>query len=180
MSYMYLRTMSDDDAGKVLPGELDPSFADEVAARRGGEVLRRCYSCGTCSASCPVGAVDPSFDPRRIIRMILLGMKREVLGSDFMWLCAGCQACTDRCPQGVSVSEIMVIVRNMAVESGVVHKSYKLQVGELMKYGKLYEAAPYNKKREKSSLPPVKDDPGPVEYIMKRTGLDRLTGEGTK
>lgn len=169
--------MADNEKKEVKSEYLDPGFAREVAKHRGGEAIAKCYSCGTCSASCPVRAVDSSFDPRKIIRMILLGMKKEVFESDFMWLCAGCQACTDRCPQGVTVSDVMVIVRNMAVKEGIIHRSYRLQIGEIRKYGKLYEASPYNKKRGKISLPPLKDDSDPVVKIMEVTGLERLSGE---
>jgi len=167
----------DRDKDAIGPEDLDREFCGQVASRPGGEALRRCYACGTCSASCPVAAVDPSFDPRKIMRMILLGMKRDVFESDFMWLCAGCHACTDRCPQGVLVSGIMVIVRNMAAEQGVIHRSYELQIAELRKYGKLYESEPYNKKRAKASLPPLRDDAEPVIRVMEKTGLDRFSGE---
>jgi len=172
--------MNDDAEMDILTAGLDEGFARAVAETRGGEAIRKCYICGTCSASCPVCGVDPSFDPRRVIRMILLGMKREVFESEFMWLCAGCGICTDRCPQGVCVSEIMVIVRNLAAREGFMHRSYRLQVGELLKYGRLYEASPYNKKRAKTNLPPLKDDFGPVVKIMEKTGLRTLAGEEKK
>jgi heterodisulfide reductase subunit C len=167
----------DREKDRVGQEDMDREFSGQVASRPGGEALRKCYTCGTCTASCPVAAVDLSFDPRKVIRMILLGMKKEVFESDFMWLCAGCHACTDRCPQGVRVSEIMVIVRNMAAEQGVIHRSYELQIAELRKYGKLYETEPYNKKRAKISLPPLKDEAEPVIKVMARTGLDRFSGE---
>jgi heterodisulfide reductase subunit C len=172
--------MTDETAKSILSTDLDKNFARAVAGAEGGEAIRRCYVCGTCSASCPVCGVDASFDPRKIIRMILLGMKREVFESEFVWLCAGCQACTDRCPQGVSVSGIMVVVRNMAAREGFMHRSYRLQVGELLKYGRLYEASPYNKKRAKANLPPLKDDFEPVVKIMEKTGLRKLAGEDRK
>ncbi len=173
--------MDEDSEKSVIDsGDLDAGFVSDVAARKGGEGIRACYSCGTCTASCPVRAVDPAFDPRKVLRMILLGMKDEVFKSEFMWMCAGCQACTDRCPQGVAVSDIMVIVRNMAVERGIIHRSYVLQIGELKKYGRLYEVTPYNKKRDKLSLPALKDDFDPIVKILEGAGLCDPAGEGEK
>ncbi|MFH1436633.1 MAG: 4Fe-4S dicluster domain-containing protein [Pseudomonadota bacterium] len=173
--------MAEDSEKSVIDsGDLDAGFVRGVAARKGGEGIRTCYSCGTCTASCPVRAADPAFDPRKVLRMILLGMRDEVYKSEFMWMCAGCQACTDRCPQGVAVSDIMVILRNMAVEQGIMHRSYVLQIGELKKYGRLYEVTPYNKKRDKLSLPPLKDDLDPIVKILAGAGLDDPEGGGEK
>ena len=70
--------------------ELDPTFKQEITSRPGAENFKRCFSCGTCTASCPVSEVNPDYDPRKIIRMALLGMRREVLGSETIWMCFRC------------------------------------------------------------------------------------------
>jgi heterodisulfide reductase subunit C2 len=97
---------------------LDPRFAADLAARPGGRNLRKCYACGTCTAGCPVFQVDADYNPRRLIRMILLGMRTEVLSSPVIWLCARCYTCTANCPQGVDFSDIMMALRDMAVAEG--------------------------------------------------------------
>ncbi len=66
--------------------DLDPNFKHEVAQEHGGENIKRCFACGTCSAVCPVFFVNEKYNPRKIIRMILLGMKKDVLESDFICL----------------------------------------------------------------------------------------------
>lgn len=80
--------------------ELDFKFGEEIASQPGGENIKRCFACGTCSASCPITEIDERYNPRKIIRMALLGMKREVLSSDFIWICSNCYLCYERCPQG--------------------------------------------------------------------------------
>ena len=57
----------------------DPSFVDEIKRTPGGENIALCYACGTCTASCPVRAIDEQFNPRRIIHMARLGLKDIVL-----------------------------------------------------------------------------------------------------
>ncbi|MCX7591434.1 MAG: 4Fe-4S dicluster domain-containing protein, partial [Kiritimatiellae bacterium] len=74
--------------------QTDPRFKYEVSTRPGGENLMLCYACGTCTASCPVAQVDSNFDPRRIIRAVLLGLKKEILSSPAIWFCAQCHTCT--------------------------------------------------------------------------------------
>jgi heterodisulfide reductase subunit C len=98
--------------------KLDPRFKDEVAAKPGGVNIRKCYACGTCTAGCPVFQVESGYNPRKLIRMILLGMRTEVLSSKSIWLCQRCAVCSANCPQDVDFSNIMMALRDMAVEEG--------------------------------------------------------------
>jgi heterodisulfide reductase subunit C len=102
----------------VLDKSLDSGFKFEIAARPGGENIRKCFSCGTCTAGCPVFQVEQRYNPRRIIRMILLGLRERVLSSKTIWLCAQCNTCTAHCPQQVNFSSIMTVLRKMAVAEG--------------------------------------------------------------
>ena len=112
-------------------GELDPRFKHEVAARPGGENLTLCYACGTCTAACPVAQIEPQFDPRRIIRAVLLGLKKEVLSSNTIWFCAQCHTCTARCPQNVRFREIVRVLWQMAVEQGYTRPEVPAEVEKL-------------------------------------------------
>jgi heterodisulfide reductase subunit C len=95
--------------------QFDLGFREEIASQSGGENIKMCFACGTCSASCPVTEIDDRFNPRKIIRMALLGMRTEVLSSDFIWLCTDCQMCSERCPQDVKFTSIIHAIRNLAI-----------------------------------------------------------------
>jgi heterodisulfide reductase subunit C len=110
---------------------VDFSFKEEVAAQPGGENLKRCFACGSCTLSCPVAEVEESYSPRRIIHMILLGLKEEVLSSKAIWYCLSCYRCQVRCPQEVKYPEIMRVLRKMAVEQGYVEPGFVQAVQEL-------------------------------------------------
>ena len=97
---------------------LDPDFKYEVAEQPGGEHIKQCFACGTCTACCPVAEIDPDYNPRRIIRQILLGMRKEVLSSKTIWYCITCRACTATCPQNVKFSDVMGVLRDMAIQEG--------------------------------------------------------------
>ncbi len=97
---------------------MDHSFKSKVAERPGGENIKLCYSCGTCTAGCPVSGINKHFNPRSYIRKILLGLKGEVLGDKNIWLCIQCHRCVAHCPQNVKFADILRVVRELAVEEG--------------------------------------------------------------
>ena len=136
---------------------LDQNFKYEVAEEMGKANITRCFACGTCTAGCPVREIDSKYNPRKIIRMVLLGMREEVLTSDFIWLCSTCYTCYDRCPQDVMLTSLMTALRNIAVKDGHVHPAFKEQARLVGSFGRLYEVEDFdNKKREKMGLPAVK------------------------
>ena len=113
---------------------LDSQLKYDVAAHPGGENIKLCFACGTCTAGCPVSAVDPEYDPRKIIRQVLLGMRKEVLSSPIIWRCAQCYACTAKCPQNVKFRDVIRALREMAVAEGYADADLLQQVEQLDKF----------------------------------------------
>lgn len=119
---------------KIETKNLDCQFKYDVAAHPGGENIKLCFSCGTCTAGCPVSEVDDEFDPRRIIRQVLLGMRKEVLSSPVIWRCAQCYSCTAKCPQNVRFRDVMKALREMAVAEGFVDGNLAEEVEALGRF----------------------------------------------
>jgi heterodisulfide reductase subunit C len=103
---------------KIIIAEKDPDFKNDIASQPGAESFMRCFTCGTCTASCPVAEVNDQYDPRKIIRMSILGMRDEVLSSDILWMCSRCYTCHALCPQNVKFTDVISILRDMAVKEG--------------------------------------------------------------
>ena len=154
--------------------DLDSNLKYEIAKRPGGEKIKNCFSCGTCTASCPVRKIDEKFNPRQIIRMALLGMKEKVFKSDFVWLCTACYSCQERCPQDVMISDLMAVIKNLATEAGYIHQSY-VQIAEFVKAsGRVYVLEDFdNKKREKAGLPSLPTKLEDVAKIFEMSGLNK-------
>ncbi|NWG03407.1 MAG: 4Fe-4S dicluster domain-containing protein [Syntrophaceae bacterium] len=152
----------------------DPNFKFLIAQEPGGENIKRCFSCGTCTAGCPVREVTNRYNPRRIIRMALLGMKKEVLSSDFIWLCSSCYTCFERCPQDVKIPELMNAIKNIAVREGYLPPSMRSQLNLLASFGRLLEVTDFeNDKRRDSGLPLFQRRTEDVKKILSRLGLHR-------
>ena len=99
------------------------SFKNEVRNTPGGANVLHCFLCGSCTACCPVNEIDDQYNPRKIMRMVLLDMEEEVLKSDELWKCNQCHACVAHCPQDVRFADIVRALREIAIEKGYREKS---------------------------------------------------------
>jgi heterodisulfide reductase subunit C len=140
--------------GAINLDQADPSFRKELGEQLGSENIMPCFTCRTCLASCPIAAVNDKFNPLRIIRMALYGLRKQVLESDFIWLCSSCYACQERCPQGVSITEFMTLLKNMAIKEGNAPPGIRAQRDIIKSQGRIYPIDEFdNKKRSKVDLP---------------------------
>ncbi len=117
------------------------SFAKEVAAEPGGEDISKCIQCGMCTASCMVASVTEKYRPRKLIQMILLGLREEVLNSDLPWLCMTCRMCDERCQENVNLAEIFHAVREIAAREGHIPPAFKNAIAVVLKDGWMLEDA---------------------------------------
>jgi heterodisulfide reductase subunit C len=111
--------------------KLDPGFRDQVAAEPGGENIKVCFACGSCTAACPIADVDDRYDPRKIIHQVLLGMKEQVLRDPVLWHCYLCYTCYARCPQGVKFTNVMEAIRRIGLREGLIPAATAAAVAEL-------------------------------------------------
>jgi len=161
----------------IRTSDLDPKFKYEISSEPGGENIKRCFACGTCTAGCPVREVTDRYNPRKIIRMAILGLRKEVLSSDFIWLCSSCYTCYERCPQDVRITELMNAIKNIAVREGYIHPSFSAQIEILNSHGRLYEIGGYeNERRVEFGLPEIEEKPEETRRIFEETGLSKLIG----
>jgi len=102
--------------------ELRAAFLAEVEKIPGGDRIRRCIQCGTCSGSCPVSyAMD--IQPRQLVAYFRAGDLESILRSRTIWICASCYACTVRCPSGIKVTDLIYGLKRMAMEGRIRSRS---------------------------------------------------------
>ena len=105
---------------KLRLQDMDLLFKEEVAREPGCQHLLRCFSCGACTAACPVSEIEPDFSPSLIIRQILYGLRRQLLSSPALWYCARCARCSFQCPQDVRFLDIIQGLRQIAIRENLI------------------------------------------------------------
>ena len=159
----------------MVKTELDPKFKYEVTNVPGGRNIMRCFQCGTCNVGCPVREIEDKYNPRKIIRMAVLGMRERVLSSDFIWLCSACYTCAERCPQDVRIADVMNALKNLAVKEGNIHSSFAKRVELVRGQGRLFPISSFdNTKRKELGLPQIPPENKEVQELFKLTGLSKL------
>ncbi len=99
-------------------GTASRALAQQVTPGHWEDMLS-CIQCGTCTASCPAApAMDIS--PRRMWRMVQLGLEDEILRSKTMWLCSICYQCQVRCPRGIPLTDTITRLKELALVRGIV------------------------------------------------------------
>ncbi len=111
--------------------ELKTDLAEKIRAETGENVFL-CYQCVKCSSGCPLGEY---FDlaVNQVMRAAQLGLDDTVLNAKTPWLCAGCQTCTTRCPQGINVARVMDFMVKETTARGV-----KPRVPEVALFNKVF------------------------------------------
>jgi Fe-S oxidoreductase len=102
------------------PYRINPAFRQKILSRLEDVDLTQCLTCGTCSAGCAVREVDKTYNPRKMVRMVLLGMEdyfRQNPGVPYS--CNICGLCAETCPYGINIGKVSIAIREYLVEEGL-------------------------------------------------------------
>lgn len=93
--------------------EPDIGFLNEVVGL-GGDTLKKCYQCATCSVACPISPDNKPF-PRKEMIAASWGLKDRLVGNADVWLCHNCGDCTTLCPRDAKPGDVMAAIRSYAI-----------------------------------------------------------------
>ncbi|UCD33287.1 MAG: 4Fe-4S dicluster domain-containing protein [Desulfobacterales bacterium] len=93
--------------------EPDVGFVKEIIGL-GGDTLKKCFQCATCSVVCPISPDTKPF-PRKEMIAASWGLKDRLVSNLDIWLCHYCGDCTSNCPRGAKPGEVLGAVRSYAI-----------------------------------------------------------------
>lgn len=79
--------------------------------------LEKCLQCGKCTSQCPAARIT-SYNPRRLVRDILMGNVERVISSQELWFCFFCGGCYAVCPRDIQIPFAVVMLRYAALARG--------------------------------------------------------------
>ncbi len=94
--------------------EVDTQFVKDVM-EFGGETLKKCYQCATCSVICPLSPEENPF-PRKEMIWAQWGLKDKLLKDGDIWLCHQCNDCSEYCPRGAKPGEVLSALRAKVIQ----------------------------------------------------------------
>jgi heterodisulfide reductase subunit C len=144
------------------------------------ERAQHCYQCGVCMGGCPVARVNEEFNPRRLMSKVVHEQWEEVLEGKAIWLCAQCHLCTEGCLQDVGISDLIVDLRNLAIETGIQPpEHFIMKLRRVSDTGRLaQDSARVRRIREQlrlGNLSPVAVEE--IKKLVEGTSFQELMGE---
>ncbi len=138
------------------------------------ESARPCFQCGICSSSCPVFRVAPGVNPRAAIDSLV--SKGEIPEEGNEWMCAYCLMCDQRCPMGVSLTEILIAVKNISAAEGKAPPSIVEAVESLLATGAIAPGSTgIERKRNALDLPELpKPNAEHIQKLFENTGAMKI------
>lgn len=103
----------------------------QAIADAGGDALKKCYQCGTCTGTCPWTPIT-HFNIRKLVRFGQLGLDGI---EEYMWGCSTCKYCVDRCPRGVEIIDVVTAIRNVYSGGGMLPQTLRTFVGSMSARG---------------------------------------------
>jgi len=79
----------------------------------GGDTLKKCYQCATCSVMCPLSSDNKPF-PRKEMIWAQWGLKDKLVADPDVFLCHQCGDCTAFCPRGAKPGDVLGAIRAYA------------------------------------------------------------------
>jgi len=113
----------------------DSSLRLRVLGKIGEQKPYNCYQCIKCTSGCPSMKML-ELKPHEVVALTRAGFIEELVSSGIAWACATCLKCKERCPQAVAPVDLIMALRNLAVEKEVkVPESFLQNVSMILECG---------------------------------------------
>lgn len=128
-----------------IPRTINPSaVSSNMIEKVSSQKVSACFQCGKCTNGCPITfAMD--IMPHQLIHLLQFGQIDQILSADTIWLCASCETCTTRCPNGIDIAHVMDCLRQISSRRGIKPDQYSIPIfhkaflGSIKRHGRVHE-----------------------------------------
>jgi len=100
------------EAAITISKEKTNTFLDKVKELVPNGNLSLCLTCGACASGCPATGLE-NMDPRKFLRMAVMGMDEEITEHPWVWMCSMCYRCTYACPMQIDIAALVYEARKL-------------------------------------------------------------------
>lgn len=108
--------------------EPDVNFVREIQ-KLGGDSLKKCFQCATCSVICPLSSDEKPF-PRKEMIWAQWGLKDKLVKNADIWACHQCGDCSTYCPRGARPGDVLAAARGYSIRQYAFPRFMGALVGE--------------------------------------------------
>jgi len=160
----------------------DKEFVDGMFSSIQARTSATCFRCITCSNGCPVvlnymerAKEELDLLPHQLMYAVRLGLKDLVLGARMIWACTECYMCTEYCPMGVQVCDVIYELKNLAIRDlkDRIPRGIRIFANTLLDNGRTAEIMDWE--REELDLPELSGAGGEVlQELLNHLGLPEM------
>lgn len=149
-----------------MQDKMNGTIKKRILADIDGKTLTHCFSCGTCTGTCPSARIASEFNPRRLIHRAILNHELD----ESIWLCANCYMCEELCPTKTDITHLINLMKRIHCREKGMPEFIKPTIESIEKYGYSIAIGEIeNKRRERIGLPIVKTT-DEIGKILKKIG----------
>jgi len=163
----------------------DKEFINDMFSSIQAQTSAYCFQCMTCTNGCPIVRNYPEqamekldLLPHQLMYAVRIGLKDLVLESRMLWLCTECYMCTEYCPQGVHVCDVIYELKNLAVKErqDLMPRGLRLFAHALLDKGRTAEIMDWE--REDLELPELSGaGDAELQELLVQLGLPQLISQ---
>ena len=100
-----------------------------------GDNISECLTCGICVSRCTWYDGEGGPNPRQMVRMAQLGLDDLLTRNPMLWDCMVCNHCTEACPMGITVGDVVRKARSLKMAEDLIPKDIRKGIQRRLETG---------------------------------------------